>query len=220
MIKAVIFDVDGTLLDTERLYMQAWVEAGAAFGYTVPHEALMQTRAVRRTVAMEVFRKYCGADFPYDEILKERVRLAEIIIENTPADKVLMPYTKKLLSWLRQKGIKIAAATSTGKEKTDLHLAHVGLQDAFDIIVCGDMVAKGKPDPDIFLEAARRLQVSVDEAIVVGDTPADVFAGSAAGIRVVLIPDQVPANEQTSPLCWKILKDLSQVPDVITAQEG
>ena len=220
MIKAVIFDVDGTLLDTEKLYMQAWVEAGASFGYTVPNEALMQTRAVRAAVAKEVFRKYCGQDFPYEQILQERVRVGERIIDALPADKILLPHTVHVLKWLRQRGLKIAAATSTDQQKTCKHLTHVGLQDAFDAIVCGDMVSKSKPEPDIFLEAARRLGVSTDECIVVGDTPADVLAGSAAGMRVVLIPDQVPANEQTTALSWRILSDLGQLPDVICAEEA
>lgn len=220
MIKAVIFDVDGTLLDTEKLYMQAWVEAGASFGYTVPHEALMQTRAVRAAVAKEVFRKYCGEDFPYEQVLEERVRVGERIIDGLPADKILMPHTLQVLQWLRQKGLKLAAATSTGQQKTQKHLLHVGLQDAFDAVVCGDMVAKGKPAPDIFLEAAARLGVAIEECIVVGDTPADVLAGSAAGIRVVLIPDQVPPNEQTIPLSWRILSDLAELPDVIGAEEA
>ena len=215
MIRAVIFDIDGTLLDTEKIYMQGWVEAGALMGYTVTHEALMKTRAVTASVAAGIFRKYCGENFPYDEVRIKRTEIAEEIIANLDPTQILMPDTVAVLSWLRSKGIKIGAATSTAMKYTSAHLAHVGLSNAFDAVICGNMVTRGKPYPDIFLKAAEEIGIAPEECIVVGDTPADVFAGHAAGMPVVLIPDQVPANEETTPISWKILSNLGELPDAI-----
>ena len=81
MIKAVIFDVDGTLLDTEKLYMQGWKEGGALYGFTVTEEALLRTRAVNIETAKKVFRECCGEDFPYDQVRVERTRISEMLIE-------------------------------------------------------------------------------------------------------------------------------------------
>ena len=216
MAKAIIFDVDGTLLDTERIYMEAWVKAGALFGYTVTDEALMKTRAVAVSVAIPVFQACCGADFPYEDVRKERVRIAEEIIAEAGADNLIKPGTEAVLDWLQANGYAMAVASSTDITKTKAHLGHAGLLNRFPVAIGGDMVRQTKPNPDIFLLAAEQLGVEPKDCIVVGDTPADVLAGTAAGMQVILIPDCVPANEQTTALSWKILESISQLPEVLS----
>lgn len=215
MIKTVIFDVDGTLLDTERILMRAWAEAGATFGYTVPQEALIQTRAVNATTAAAVFQKYCGADFPFYSVRDVRRTISEALIEKTPAQELLMPHARQTLLWLKEHGFQIAAASSTPYPQTCAHLQHAELLGFFDAIVGGDMVTQGKPAPDIFLKAAALAGTEPCQCLVVGDTPADVFGATAADIPVILIPDQVPANDQTKPLCKAILQDLFQLTTII-----
>ena len=85
MGKAIIFDVDGTLLDTEKIYMQAWREAGALFGYTVTEEVLMNTRAVSKTIALKAFMDGLGEDFPYEDVRRERMRIGEAMIYRASA---------------------------------------------------------------------------------------------------------------------------------------
>ena len=215
MKHCVIFDIDGTLLNTEVIYMRAWKEGGAELGFDVPDEALKKTRAVNSAQAMATFRAYCGEDFPYEIVRDRRVEIAERLIGETQGKDLQMIGAVQVLSWLKDRGICVAAASSTGKEKTLSHLEHAELLGFFDVIVGGDMVTKGKPNPDIFLKAAELAGICPENCIVVGDTPADVLAASAANIPVVLIPDQVPANEQTTALSMAVLSGLGQLQALI-----
>ncbi len=215
MIKAVIFDVDGTLLDSERIYMRAWKEVGVSFGYDVTEQALKETRAVSTAVAKEIFRRYCGQDFPYEQMHAQRVEVAERIFAEKTPEQLRMLACISVLQWIRQKGIPMAVASSTPYRITCSHLEHAELTPYFDAIVGGDMVTKGKPNPEIFLKAAELLGVEPCHCLVVGDTPADVFAATAAGIPVILIPDQVPANPETTAKSMRVLSSLEQVPQVL-----
>ena len=126
-----------------------------------------------------------------------------------------MPYAMQTLQTLKERGYTLVAASTTPYERTCKHLRHAGLYEFFDGIICGDMVERGKPEPDIFLKAAELANTDPAQCVVVGDTPADVLGASAAKIPVILIPDQVPANAQTTALSRCILPDLSQLPEAI-----
>ncbi len=208
---SVIFDVDGTLLDTERIYMEGWRQGSALLGYHVPEEALLKTRAVSKAEAIPIFRTFCGEDFPYDEVRSIRTRISEEIIASSSPELLRKPGAMEVLEALREKGCRMAVASSTGLEQTRAHLERAGLLDYFQAVVTGDMVEHGKPAPDIFLLAAQRLGSRPEDCVVVGDTPADVFAGASAGMDVYLIPDQVPANPQTRALSRRVLEHLGQL---------
>ncbi len=220
MAKAVIFDVDGTLLDTERLYMEAWRQAGLLLGYTIPYEALLKTRAVSKSVSVRVFQDYLGEDFPYDAVMEKRLLIGDSLIQASTAKDLVKPGVEHVLRALKTEGYRMAVASSTNQSKTRSNLERAGLLDRFSVVIGGDMVIRGKPEPDIFLLAAEKLKVAPSDCIVVGDTPADVFAAHAAGMRVYLIPDQVPANEQTEALSQRVLEGMDQLLTALNEEEG
>ena len=215
MGKAIIFDVDGTLLDTEKIYMQAWREAGALFGYTVTEEVLMKTRAVSRAIAVKAFMDGLGQDFPYEDVRQERMRIGEAMIYGTQPEELQKPGALQVLEQLKSRGIPMAVASSTAYKQTVEHLKHAGLLGYFQTIVGGDMIRRGKPNPDIFLKAAELLGAKPEDCMVVEDSPAGIKAAHAARMQPVLIPDVVPANEETTGLSIAVLETISQLPSVI-----
>lgn len=215
MYEAVIFDVDGTLLDTETIYMRAWQEAAAQFGFQLTREVLLKTRAIPGKIAAGIYKEAMGEAFDMEAVRPHRVRIAEQLIAATPARELLMPEAEQTLSRLRSRGIPLAVASSTDREKTCSHLAHAGILAFFDAVVGGDMVTRGKPNPDIFLKAAQLLGAAPGRCLVVGDTPADVKAAAAAGMDVLLIPDQVPANVETAALSLAVVNSLKDVEEYL-----
>ena len=213
MLKAVIFDVDGTLLDTERIYMQAWKEAAAEQGYVMSDELLRKTRAVDAKVAARIFEEEIGNGFSYQKTRPIRVRIAEEIIERE--SPILKPGVLELLSFLREKGIRLSVASSTKTKTTKAHLRTNGIADWFEVIVGGDMITKGKPNPDIFLKAAELLGEAPENCIVVEDSPVGIRAGSAAGMKTVLVPDQAAITQEIIDLADVQMKSLLEMPAYI-----
>lgn len=209
MIKAVIFDVDGTLLDTERIYVHAWKEAGKSMGYDIPDSVMLRTRAVNKVDAKKIFAEALGENFSYETVHKIRTKIAEDIIHSR--NDLLRPGVLPTLEYLRKRQLPIAVASSTKLDKTEDHLQHTGLLANFQVVVGGDMVQKSKPNPDIFLLAASMLGVPPENCLVVEDTPAGIEAAHAAGMCPVLIPDYVTPNEQTKALCFRVLQQMDQL---------
>ena len=210
MLKAVIFDVDGTLLDTERIYMQAWKEAAAELGYEITDELLRKTRAINVKDAARIFEEEIGNGFSYEKTRIGRVRIAEEMIQRE--SPILKTGVTELLDYLQKKGIRLSVASSTHLKGTKAHLAESHILEPFEVVVGGDMVTKGKPNPDIFLKAAELLGLQADECVVVEDSPAGIRAAYAAGMKAVLVPDQAAITQEIIDMSDAVLESLLDMP--------
>ena len=209
-MKAVIFDVDGTLLDTERIYMQAWKDAAAELGYEIADELLRKTRAINVKDAARIFETEIGNGFSYDKTRVVRVRIAEEIIQRE--SPILKPGVTELLAFLQEKRIRLSVASSTHLKGTKEHLSESGILEPFEVVVGGDMVTKGKPNPDIFLKAAELLHLAPEECLVVEDSPAGIRAAHAAGMKAVLVPDQAAITQEIIEMSDVVLESLLDMP--------
>lgn len=214
-ISAVIFDVDGTLLNTEPVYMEAWRQAAKKLGFQMSEEYLQKTRGVNINDSIRLFGEYFGAEHSYAEVRAIRVSVAEEILSKSDPKLLLKPYAAEALDALDKKGLPKAVATSTDREKNEAHLRHVGLWGRFSTVISGDMIEKGKPNPDIFLAAAKGLGLPPEECLVVEDSPAGVEAAFRAGMHPVLVPDCVKPDEITLRRAIAVLRSLIEFPDLI-----
>lgn len=200
IITAVLFDMDGLVLDTEKLYTRFWQEAANALGYPMTKEQALGMRSLNRGAGLAKMQSYFGASVDYDAIRQKRIELMDDFVAKEGV--TLKPGIHELLQYLKEHGIKTAIATSSPMERTLLYLGSVGLQDSFDELVSGYMVEKGKPEPDIYLYAAKKLQVNPVNCMVLEDSPAGILAASRAGCLPVMVPDQDKPAEETKALLY------------------
>lgn len=208
-IRAVIFDMDGTLLDTEKLYMRFWLEAAHRMGYPMRPEHVLHIRSMAAMYAEPLLKREVCPDFDYFAVRELRREIMEAYIDECGVEP--KPMMLETLEAIRERGLRIGLATATEEPRARKYLAMVGAEGYFDAITCASMVKRGKPAPDIYLLAARRLGVTPGEAIAVEDAPSGIRSAYEAGLIPVMVPDQDQPDEATRALCRAVVPALDGV---------
>ena len=215
-LKAVVFDMDGVIFDSERKVVECWIEIAAKYGIKdiekLCRMCLGTNSAETRRLALEFY----GEDFPYDERKAEQSALYH---ERYDGGRLPMKVgVKELLDFLKQKGLKIALASSTRRVVVENQLRDAGILPYFDKVVCGDMVSHSKPHPEIFLKACEELSVEPECAIAIEDSYNGIRSAHAAGMRPIMVPDMAEPNEEMEALAEVILESLLKVREYISKE--
>lgn len=208
-MKAVVFDMDGVIFDSERLVLECWREIADRRGIENIEQAMRECLGVNAAQTRENMLRRYGEDFPYDEFRKE----ASVIFHER-YDNGRLPMKKgvvELLTYLKDKGMKIALASSTRERIVRQELADAGILNFFEKVVCGDMVEKSKPAPDIYLKACGELGVMPEHAYAIEDSYNGIRSAHGAGLSVIMVPDMSEPTPEMEQLVVKILPDLLEV---------
>ena len=208
MHKAVVFDMDGVLVDTEKIYRQSWKKNAATIGMSEDEmEHWCDWIAGGNTESnARLFKSIRGEDFDY---LAFRQRTMDLFNEHVAKYGIdIKPNVEDTLKFLKEKGIKIAVATSTSRDRAMQRLESVHIAEYFDEMVCGDEIAKGKPDPDIYYRACEKLGIEPEMAVAVEDSLNGIVSASVAGLYTVMVVDLIKPNETTEEYADETLYDI------------
>lgn len=213
MIKAVIFDMDGTLIDTEKHYNAAWVQASQEAGFPFTREHALLLRSLDPRLAAKLMKDIFGESYDYYKIRERRRELVPERLEKYGLE--LKPGVVECLEYLQDKGIKTAVATATPPEPAYHHLTKLGIYDLFDKVVSAKQVEHGKPAPDVYLFACSEIGEKPEDCMAVEDSPNGVLSAYRAGCKPVMVPDLSEPDEETSKLLYACVKSLSNLKSVI-----
>lgn len=209
-IKAVIFDMDGVLFDTEVLYEQFWCEAARQFGYCMTPEHVSRIRSTDSVLAEKITKSIFGEEFDYKAIRELRKKIMNEYIEGNGIN--LKPNIKRVLRFFKEKcGYKIAVATTSNSGRTKRFLKMGEIEEYFDVMVCSDMITKGKPDPMIYETAARQLGVLPEECLAFEDSNNGVISASSAGCNTFMVIDRDVPTSQIAGRVKSTLTDIGQI---------
>lgn len=198
MVKAVIFDMDGVLIDTEKWLVKYWCQAAGEAGFEMRPEHVFGIRSLAGKYADPYLRQIFGESFSYQDIRERRKELMQEHIRQFGIEK--KPGVDEVLDYLRANGIKTAVATATDVKRTEDYLTQIGIYDKLDQVICASMVENGKPEPDIYLYACRQLGIEPAGVIAVEDSPNGVLAAVRAGLRTVMVPDLTQPDPDTAEM--------------------
>ena len=200
-IDTVIFDMDGVIFDSEILVLQAWKEVAERHGIAGVEAACHECLGTNSVVSKGVFLKHYGEDFPYEEYKAE---MAKVFFSHASGGKLAKkPGVEELLKYLKAKGFKIGLASSTREALVRSEISG------------GDMVERSKPEPDIFLEACRRLGARPEKCYVIEDSHNGIRAAYAAGMHPIMVPDLMEVTEEMKSLAEEILGSLCAVQEFL-----
>lgn len=213
MVSGIIFDMDGVLIDSERQSNEGWLWAAEQLGVDMPMWLIDSFKGAPAELCCKFFDDYYKGAIDYWEAKELRTQHVYKIreTEGIPVKKGV----KDIFEYIRNNGLKCAVATSTRRESAEKTLHEIGVWDYLDAVVYGDEVEHGKPEPDIFLRAAKAIGISPSEAVVVEDSINGIKAGYAADMRVVHIPDTIAIDDDIRKLTYMVCADLNGLIDVV-----
>ena len=206
LYSAVIFDLDGLILDTETISRTAWQRALADFGLELTDKLYQSITGLNVADIGKIFHTAFGKDFPLDRVTQLR---SQYIYEHLSGQRITVkPGFPEILDLLDKSRIPRAVATSSSTALAIRKLTDANLIDKFDAVVCGDQVQKGKPAPDIFLTAAKKLNAQPESCLVFEDSENGIRAAHAAGMTAVMIPDLIQPSRQIARMAHKIFPSM------------
>ena len=212
-IEAVLFDMDGVIFDTERVYLEGWKKVFKKYGYEMTKEVYISVMGTGRKNVSKTFVDIYGEDLPIMQMYEEKDR--ELFKDIEEGKVHLKQGVKEILAFLKEKGYKTALATSAKRERAMKQLGMVDIEELFDAIVCGDEVEKSKPDPGIFLMAAKKLSIKPENCIVVEDSPAGIKAAYNAEMIGFHVEDLKKADEEILKHCHKSFENLLEIKEYL-----
>ncbi len=216
MIKGIVFDMDGLMFDTERLAAKAWAFAGKQMGLDITEAIAIKTLGLNTKDTNRVLSNELGEAFDLSAVRKIRVDYVTSYIENKgiPMKTGLI----ELLDYLNMNHYKITVATSSDREVARYNFDKAGISKYFNQIVCGDMIERGKPEPDIYLRASEIIGENPNECLALEDSPMGILSAYRAGMKPVMIPDLLQPDEGTSRLLYAKLPTLLDVIELLSIQ--
>ena len=208
MIKALLFDLDGLIFDSEKVYYRCWKQAGEDIGYSIPEETLLALRSCDASVARQRLEGSLGVEGVYDRI---RARRREIM---KPYLTGQLPELKEGVTEFLMKAHEIpsvrkAVVTQSRKSEKEGLLLGLGLLQYFDEVISAEDVNRGKPVPDIYECACRRLGLQPEECIAFEDSPNGIVSAHDAGVNVIMIPDMSQPDEELRKICFGVYPTLA-----------
>ena len=210
--KAIIFDMDGVILDSESISDRTWAITQKEMGVTTDKDYINMCRGTNHNDTLQILRDVFGADFDAEKYMQRCVDLFHQI-EDTEGIP-LMPYAKEILEYLAPRYI-LALASSTNGRAVKRQLTNTGVIDYFKTRTTGDQVVHSKPDPEIYLIACRSLGLEPAECVAVEDSPNGIRSAYAAGMPVIMVPDKIAPTPEIEALCWKICPTLKSLEEFL-----
>ena len=208
-MKAVVFDMDGVLFDTEIVCMKAWMAVAERRGLSGMEEIFNQVIGLNANDSRLIVLKAYGEDFDYPGFRQEAAEFFQKDMRENGLP--VKPGVPEILEWLKGSGYKVGLASSTRSESVLSHLKQAEMEDYFSVVVTGDMIEHSKPRPDIYLLACSRLGVEPEQAYAIEDSPNGVRSAHAAGMWTIMVPDMIAPDEEMRRLSRVILKDMTEV---------
>ena len=213
MIRLVIFDVDGTLIDSEALYIKAAIENCKRNNYNFSYDVLTSIVGRDAKVSREVITKAGGKGFDYDKYFEDLSKIKKEIGEKEPIE--LKKGVINILKFCKKNNLDTAFATSTFKYKQEPILERLNVLSYFDFCVYGDEVNNSKPAPDIYLKVLEHFDYKKDEVIIFEDSINGILSANSAGVRVVCVPDKVKIPDDILKLTYRTIVDLDKGIDIL-----